>query len=46
MFGFWKVLEKEKKNMKKNGFFYIWFYYEKYKKKLSIIKIIKKLVYY
>ena len=34
-FGSWKVLRKEKKNLKKN-FSHIWFYHGKYKKKNQI----------
>ena len=37
---------ERKKNVKKNNFFYIWFYYGKYKIKLNIIKIVKKFVYF
>ena len=44
MFGFWKALGKEKIN--KFFFSHIWFYYEKYKRKSNIIKIIKKFKYF
>ena len=39
VFGFWKILRKEKKNRKENEFFYVWLSYEKYKRKSNIIKI-------
>ena len=39
MFGFWKVLIKEKKKI------HIWFHYKKYKTKSNLLKFIENYIF-